>query len=282
MPNRPVDGPAVRVSGGEVGEAREGASIAFDRAAEFYDRTRSLSELAMEEVLAFLQGELRGRASTLEIGVGTGRLAVPLHLGGASMVGVDLSPAMLGKLVDKIRDVSLRLAVADATRLPFRSRSFDSVIAAHVLHLIPAWRTAVREIVRVLRPGGVILLELGGWGVQWMRELHERFCLTLGVPQYVGVSNREEVRMALESLGVRLRRTRVLHDRRSDSIGNQLGRMEEGVYSFTWAVPEEARRRTVRELRSWAEERFGSLEESRRFEARMVWGIFDVPQRDPR
>jgi ubiquinone/menaquinone biosynthesis C-methylase UbiE len=278
MPDRPVDGPAVRASGGEAGE---GASIAFDRAAEFYDRTRSLSEPAMAEVLAFLQGQLRGRAPTLEIGVGTGRLAVPLHLGGASMVGVDLSPAMLGKLVDKT-DTRLRLAVADAIRLPFRPRSFGSVIAAHVLHLIPAWRTAVREIVRVLRPGGVILLELGGWGVQWMKELHERFCLTLGVPEYVGASNREEVRTALESLGIRLRATRVLHDRRYDSIANQLGRMDEGVYSFTWAVPEERRRRTVRELRTWAEGRFGSLEESRKIEARMVWWIFDVPQRDPR
>jgi ubiquinone/menaquinone biosynthesis C-methylase UbiE len=278
MPDRPVDGPAVRASGGEAGK---GASIAFDRAAEFYDRTRSLSEPAMAEVLAFLQGQLRGRAPTLEIGVGTGRLAVPLHLGGASMVGVDLSPAMLGKLVDKT-DTRLRLAVADAIRLPFRPRSFGSVIAAHVLHLIPAWRTSVREIVRVLRPGGVILLELGGWGVQWMKELHERFCLTLGVPEYVGASNREEVRTALESLGVRLRGTRVLHDRRYDSIANQLNRMEEGVYSFTWAVPEEKRRRTVRELRTWAEGRFGSLEESRKIEARMAWWIFGVPQRDPR
>ena len=278
MPVRPVDGRGAPASGGE---GAEGASIAFDRAAEFYDRTRTISEHAMDALLAFLMGELRDRAPILEIGVGTGRLAVPLHRAGAAMVGADLSPAMLGKLVDKTRDTRLPVAVADATRLPFRSGAFESVVAAHVLHLIPAWRTALHEVVRVLRSGGVILLQLGGWGVQWMLELHERFSHTLGVPPYVGASDGEEVRTFLESLGVHLRRTRVLHDRRHDSIGNQLGRMEEGIYSFTWSVPDEARRRTIRELRAWAEERFGSLEELRRIEVRMEWLVFEAPRKDP-
>ena len=50
-----------------------------------------------------------------------------------------------------------RLAQADATRLPFAAGTFGSVLAVHVLHLIPDWRVAVDEAVRVLRPGGALV-----------------------------------------------------------------------------------------------------------------------------
>jgi SAM-dependent methyltransferase len=49
------------------------------------------------------------------------------------------------------------LAQADATRLPFAAGAFGSVLAVHVLHLIPDWRVAVDEAVRVLRPGGALV-----------------------------------------------------------------------------------------------------------------------------
>src|SRR2546430_25053 len=64
-------------------------SIGFDRAVDYYDRTRGLSDSAMGEVVRRLKGELVGRGRCLEIGVGTGRMALPLQGEGVVMAGVD-------------------------------------------------------------------------------------------------------------------------------------------------------------------------------------------------
>jgi SAM-dependent methyltransferase len=74
-------------------------------------------------------------------------------------------------------------AAADLTRLPFRSDSFSLVLASHVLEHIPDDRAAVREVHRVLRPGGIALLPVpivhGGSTVEYgaprpLEEMHVR------------------------------------------------------------------------------------------------------------
>jgi SAM-dependent methyltransferase len=49
------------------------------------------------------------------------------------------------------------LVQGDAQRLPFGDNAFDAVLAVHVLHLVPDWRGALAEAVRVLRPGGWLI-----------------------------------------------------------------------------------------------------------------------------
>jgi ubiquinone/menaquinone biosynthesis C-methylase UbiE len=86
----------------------------------------------------------------LDLGCGKGRFARVLEEMGASVVGMDLSSAMLSEAsgLDRVR--------ASARRLPFRNGSFDAVIAVEVLeHVEPRSRDAVYdETRRVLRPGG--------------------------------------------------------------------------------------------------------------------------------
>src|SRR2546426_5478902 len=98
----------------------------------------------MARVLAVLVDELHGKR-VLEIGVGTGRYAVPLQKSGIRVVGVDISRKMVEiGLAKGLRDVIF----ADAARLPFKSGSFDVGTTNHVLHLIPDWRDALSEIPR--------------------------------------------------------------------------------------------------------------------------------------
>src|SRR5689334_8211316 len=115
-------------------------SIAFDQAADYYDRTRRLEPDIHAAVIDLLVGELRERGRGLEVGVGTGRIALDLHRAGVPMAGVDLSRPMLERLVEKAGGVApFPLAVADATALPAPGHAFGAGIACHVLHLIPQW-----------------------------------------------------------------------------------------------------------------------------------------------
>ena len=129
-------------------------SVNFDRAADYYDTTRALPADSMDDLTALLAAELGGRQPGLEIGVGTGRIARPLSEGGVTLAGMDLSAGMLGRLIANAGGAPpFPLVRADATRLPFAAGSFGAVLAVHVLHLIPDWRVAVDESLRVLRPG---------------------------------------------------------------------------------------------------------------------------------
>ncbi len=73
----------------------------FDRIADSYDETRSLAPDVTEATARMLARELRGRGRCLEIGVGTGRVALPLHARGIPVAGIDLSARMIGRLVEK-------------------------------------------------------------------------------------------------------------------------------------------------------------------------------------
>src|SRR5262245_50611733 len=100
--------------------------VNFDRAAAFYDATRALPEGVAEQVRVAVLDRVGARAGTrfLEVGIGTGRIALPFMQGGHPYFGVDLSAAMLGALREKLpanpaRPARPRLACADAMALPF-------------------------------------------------------------------------------------------------------------------------------------------------------------------
>lgn len=140
-------------------------SVNFDRAAGFYDATRALPAESMDGLIAMLADELGSRQPCLEIGVGTGRIALPLHDRGIALAGADISGAMLRRLVANAGGTDpFPLVRADATSLPLAADSFGSVLAVHVLHLIPGWRVAVDEALRVLRPGGALVASFPGGG----------------------------------------------------------------------------------------------------------------------
>jgi len=121
--------------------------LSFDRVATIYDETRSLAPRAMARLLAVLVDELH-RKRVLEIGVGTGRYAVPLQKSGIHVVGVDISRPMIEfGLAKGLRDV----VFAEGAHLPFGPRSFDVATTNHVLHLVANWREVFAEIARVTR-----------------------------------------------------------------------------------------------------------------------------------
>jgi phosphatidylethanolamine/phosphatidyl-N-methylethanolamine N-methyltransferase len=97
----------------------------------------------------------------LEVGVGTG-LSLPGYTKGNSVFGVDISADMLRKAHERVARLRLDhvegLAVMDAESLDFPDSSFDVVVAQYVVTAVPHPERALDEFVRVVRPGGEIVI----------------------------------------------------------------------------------------------------------------------------
>ncbi|MFF0183366.1 class I SAM-dependent methyltransferase [Streptomyces sp. NPDC005244] len=104
---------------------------------------------------------LRPGDRVLDAGCGTGRALPPLRaaVGGVGVVvGADLTAAMLEAAVRAGRDRDGRLLLADVAALPLRSESLDAVFAAGLVAHLPNPAENLRELARVVRPGGTLAL----------------------------------------------------------------------------------------------------------------------------
>jgi SAM-dependent methyltransferase len=101
-----------------------------------------------------------GSVDALDAGCGTGFLCFELAARGHRVTGVDFAPAMLAEARRKAaeRAVSVRFEEADAEQLPFPGASFDLAISRHVLWTLPHPEPAIDEWIRVLRPGGRLVV----------------------------------------------------------------------------------------------------------------------------
>jgi SAM-dependent methyltransferase len=231
-------------------------SISFDRAADYYDATRALPPQAMETLVAQLVDRLRPTGRVLEIGVGTGRFAVPLRGRQVNVFGVDLSPEMLQRLRHK--DRRLPVLRGDATRLPFADGAFGGGLTIHVLHLIPSWRDAISELLRVVRRGGLLLLDIGH--SRDPNPIDARFFAEAGVEgRNPGVRDPAVLEQELELRGaVRAEPIEVqaVHEYR---IGDYIDQLESGMFSRCWSLDPETRRRAAAATRAWAAEAVGDI-----------------------
>ena len=256
-------------------------SRSFDRAAPFYDATRGLPGPAMAQVTSLLADELHGRGRCLEIGVGTGRIALGLHGAAVPMTGVDLSRPMMAVLVEKAGGrPPFPLGQADATALPFPDHRFGAGVASHVFHLIPAWRAALTELVRVVQPGGVLLIDRGGRDhASVLRSVRARFRAEVGGDAgHPGVDHgSHELDEALLTLGARGRALRSVRASRTTTLAQMIDGLEAGHWSWTWNVPADELRRAATRTRAWALDTHGSLDSPVVVDAELRWLAFDLP-----
>ncbi len=235
-------------------------SLSFDRAAGYYDATRVTDEATLEQIVTLIRTHVAGEGHLLEVGVGTGQLALPLAARGVAVTGLDLSAAMMAKLVEKVGGTPpVALVRGDATAMPFRDSSFDGAYARWVLHLIPDWEAVLRELDRVVRDGGAIAIEPGGEsGV--FREVFLRFLQILGdvarPPGLSPVDRDVHLDAAMAAQGWNVEHVEALSYESEEPLASFFDEIPERRFSWTWRVPHDALEAATIEVRAWAADRY--------------------------
>jgi SAM-dependent methyltransferase len=254
-------------------------SVSFERAAEVYDRTRLTDPDALALALDVLDGVLPS-GPVLEIGIGTGAIAIPLAERGRRVIGLDLSSAMLQRLRAKDHTGRIAVAIGDATRLPIADGAFGAGYCRWVFHLIAPWREAVRELCRAVAPGGVVVVEPGGYAGGW-REVWLRFVEELGpAAEPVGLDARNgyaDLDDAFAVCGAAKREVIETKMQIDSTLQRFFDEAAARDYSWTWRASDADLTRAVANVRAWAIGRYGpDLTQPFSPDAPQSWRVYDL------
>jgi phosphatidylethanolamine/phosphatidyl-N-methylethanolamine N-methyltransferase len=145
-------------------QSRSTATVTNGFVERVYSRLSPVYDLLFNRILqpgrvtaARRMGQSGG--DVLEVGVGTA-LSVSLYPRNVRVTGIDLSAPMLAKARDRVArsDRSCRLLRMDAADLSFADNTFDFVYAPYTVSVVPDPVRVVREMHRVCKPGGVVLI----------------------------------------------------------------------------------------------------------------------------
>ncbi|WP_055588624.1 demethylmenaquinone methyltransferase [Peterkaempfera griseoplana] len=166
----------------------------FDDVAAKYDLTNDVLSLgqtrAWRRAVARAVGARPGER-VLDLGAGTGTSSLPFAAVGAQVVPCDFSLGMLSE--GKRRHPQLPLTAGDATRLPFADGSFDAVTISFALRNVQDTDAALREMLRVTRPGGrVVICEFSSPTWAPFRTLYTEYLMRALPPVATAVSSNPD------------------------------------------------------------------------------------------
>lgn len=269
-----------------------GLDYRFDtRVAAQYDALRGHPPPVSAEIGRAIAEHMGARARVLELGVGTGRIALPVAASGCEVHGIDLSSHMLEALARRVQDeglANIHLALGDITALPFRAGVFDGAIAVHVLHLVADWADVLARVARLVRPGGQLVLGRdwidpesfsGMIRNQFRRTVVEvgREMLPPGATAAAPPSGGAAIVSALAELGARPIGAGeiVAAEWRTELSPRQV---LDGIRSRddaeSWVLPDDVLAETMRRLDAFAAEQWSDLDAPQTVTRRFMLGVF--------
>lgn len=142
-------------------DVNEGGTL-FDEWPDRYDQwfETPIGKLVFEYEAELLQEMLDPKPGEflLDVGCGTGIFTGSIVSSGAEVVGLDISIPMLGRAFSRFRGQRFTPLAGDMLRLPFASGSFDKVYSMTALEFVDNAQTAVAEMQRVTKTGGIIVM----------------------------------------------------------------------------------------------------------------------------
>lgn len=236
--------------------------VDFSDNASVYDRRHgvAISDDGLDRL--WMAARLQVGARVLDIGAGTGRVAIPLGGRGCDVVAVEPARGMLAQLRAKAGDNKVLAVVADGAQLPFSVGRFDAVVIARLLYLTPDWRAILDQAYRVLASGGCLLHEWGNGQIdeEWVQIREEARLLfeDAGVqaPFHPGVRSESEVGEYLDDLRLGFEGQLQIGPGPPITIREFLRRLIDGELSYIWGVPDDVRRECLPRLQRWSEQRF--------------------------
>ncbi len=128
----------------------------WDLYAPIYKRAMKADQKIYDFMYQRIPEQVRGK-EVLELATGPGLLAKRIAPAAKSVLATDYSDGMIAEAKKGACPENLRFEAADAMALPYDDHSFDAVLIANALHIVPDPEKALSEIDRVLRPGGLLI-----------------------------------------------------------------------------------------------------------------------------
>lgn len=129
--------------------------------AKYYDRFMSrIYQTQYKDILKMMDDELGKEKTVLEIGTGTGDIAINISSKAKKVIACDLSPHMIELAKEKARAKqidNITFSVQDAYSLDIPDNSFDVVVACNMLHVVREPKKVLSSIKRVLKQDGVVI-----------------------------------------------------------------------------------------------------------------------------
>jgi len=184
----------------------------WERHASHYDFSLKLIGGPFPRMLELVKAAVRGRARVLEVAAGTGLVTRVLADAAGQVIATDYASAMIEMLERRVREEGLsnvRCEQADIYSLRFGAGSFDAVVAANVLHLLPDLEGALAALRRVLDRGGKLVAPTFCHDQTWRSSILSRFASLTGFPSHRRFT-AASLRAALEASGARIDRAETL------------------------------------------------------------------------
>jgi SAM-dependent methyltransferase len=252
--------------------------VDFSANSKIYDQRHGA--VIPDQLARILTRRVRRDATILDIGAGTGRVAVALARNGFRVVAIDPAVPMLQAMQRKSGEVRVPAVAAEGAHLPFRSNTCDAVVVARVLYLVADWRGLLREAREVLRQGGTLFHEWGNGdaGEDWVRVREKVRSLFedagVAAPFHPGARSEVEVDSCLRDLGFHRREQIAAGAGPAMTLADFLNKIQSGEVSYIWNVPRDVQDSCLPRLRSWCESQF-DLDRPAPMPAELRWVVYE-------
>ncbi len=145
-----------------------------------------------------------GMPLVLEIGCGSGHgtRLIKKHFLPEQIEAIDLDPKMIAVAKKRNRDALVSFNVGDAAKLDFKTSTFDAIFDFGIIHHIPNWHDCIKELYRVLKPGGYLILE--DLSIETFSTPFGKFLRKILVHPYKEMFKRDEFITYLKKTGFKI------------------------------------------------------------------------------